>query len=51
MAENLSNSAASAGRQQYRAPKLTVFGAATHLTASGTSASGEGKGGGNDKKV
>lgn len=51
MAENRPVSRGNAGQQQYHAPKLTIFGAAIHLTASGTSATGEGKGGGNTKKL
>ena len=40
-----------ASGQKYQAPKLTVFGEAIHLTASGTSSTGEGKGGGNVKRI
>lgn len=50
MAEDRSGSCGNPRQHQYRAPTLTVFGAAIHLTASGTSQTGEGKGGGNSKK-
>ena len=50
MSENRSLSRP-AGGQKYQAPKLTVFGEAIHLTASGTSTTGEGKGGGNVKRI
>lgn len=39
-----------AGQNEYQPPKLTVYGRAVHLTASGTSSTGEGMGGGNSKK-
>ena len=51
MAENRLGSRADARQPQYQAPKLTIFGAAIHLTASGTSKTGEGKGGGNTKLI
>jgi len=50
MAQIPSASRGNPRQQQYRAPTLTIFGAAIHLTASGTSQTGEGKGGGNSKK-
>lgn len=50
MSEKKSLSSTAAG-QKYHAPKLTVYGDAIHLTASGTSPAGEGKGGGNVKRT
>lgn len=45
------NQSSPAAGKRYQAPKLTVYGEAIHLTASGTSPAGEGKGGGNVKRA
>jgi hypothetical protein len=37
-------------KSNYSAPRLVVYGDMAKLTASGTSSTGEGKGGGNVKK-
>ncbi len=50
MAEKHNVSRAEADHEQYRAPKLTVFGNAIHLTAAGTQAGMEGGGTGNAQR-